>query len=70
VEALDRVQGQIRVAMTTTSAAPGRMEMAFADHERIFGALAARDAEAAERAGRDHVSRLRRTLWMLRDGDA
>jgi len=57
-ESLDRLQGQIRVAMYTTHRSPGGMPQALAEHKVILEALVAGDPERAERAGRAHVSRL------------
>jgi DNA-binding GntR family transcriptional regulator len=58
IESLDRLQGQIRVAMYTTHRSPGGMPQALAEHRIIFDALASGDPERAEQAGRAHVTRL------------
>lgn len=58
IEALDRLQGQIRVAMYTTHRSPGGMPQALAEHHAIFEALVAADPDRAEEAGRAHISRL------------
>ncbi|MGH3355300.1 MAG: GntR family transcriptional regulator [Nocardioidaceae bacterium] len=58
IESLDRLQGQIRVAMYTTHRSPGGMPQAFAEHQTIFTALVSGDLERAERAGRAHINRL------------
>lgn len=61
-ESLDRLQGQIRIAMDTTRRSPGGMGQALAEHREILAAVAARDPDAAERAARAHVARLRGSL--------
>lgn len=58
IESLDRLQGQIRVAMFKTRRSPGGMPQALAEHHTIMDALRARDPDRAERAGRAHVARL------------
>lgn len=63
-ESLDRLQGQIRVAMYTTHRSPGGMSQALAEHRIILDALASGKPQAAERAGRDHISRLLGDLEM------
>ena len=57
-ESLERLQGQIRVAMFTTRRSPGGMPQALAEHRLIVEALATADANSAEDAGRAHISRL------------
>jgi DNA-binding GntR family transcriptional regulator len=47
---------------------PGRPEKSLAEHEALFQALQARDADAAERAARAHLSSLRTAIqkaWQL-----
>jgi DNA-binding GntR family transcriptional regulator len=58
VESLDRLQGQIRVAMYTTHRSPGGMPQALAEHRVIYDALASGDPDRAEQAGRAHITRL------------
>lgn len=58
IESLDRLQGQIRVAMYTTHRSPGGPAQALAEHKTILRALLSADPDQAERAGRAHVSRL------------
>lgn len=62
VEALDRLQSQIRIAMNTTLRSPGGMAAAHAEHEQIAAALLRRDRQASETAGRHHVQRLKAEL--------
>ena len=57
-EYLDRLQGQIRLAMHTTHRSPGGMAQALTEHEAIVDALASGDPDAAEAAGRVHIARL------------
>jgi DNA-binding GntR family transcriptional regulator len=57
-ESLDRLQGQIRVAMHTTHRSPGGMTQALAEHRAIFESLTSGDPERAEQAGRAHIARL------------
>lgn len=61
VEFLDRIQGKVQLAMLTTSVQRGAHN-AVDDHEQILEAVASRDADAAEQAGRAHIARLRVTL--------
>jgi len=62
VEGLDRLQGQIRMAMATTRRSPGGMKQALAEHEEVLAALRRRDPGLAEQVGRGHIARLRREL--------
>lgn len=61
-ESLDRLQGEIRVAMNTTHRVAGGMHQALAEHEEIAEALRRADPEAAEEAARRHIRRLRQGL--------
>lgn len=63
-DTLDRLQGQIRVAMRTTHRSSGGMKAAVAEHRAMLDALLNRTPEEAEQAARRHVSRL---LGELRD---
>ena len=62
IEGLDRLQGQIRMAMATTRRSAGGMEQALAEHEEVLAALRQRDPHLAEQVGRGHIARLRREL--------
>jgi DNA-binding GntR family transcriptional regulator len=62
IESLDRLQGQIRVAMYTTHRSPGGTPQALAEHRTILEALVSADPERAEQAGRAHIARLLRDL--------
>ena len=50
----------LRVYRYKSSTKPGRAREAFAEHERIVAAIAARDAGAAETAMREHLRHARR----------
>lgn len=58
---LDEIQGQIMIAMRSTSVSGG-MAQAVHDHRKIFEALASGDPDASEAAARDHIVRLTRLL--------
>lgn len=58
---LSQIQGQIRLAMTSTSVTAGA-EPALHDHQRIFAAVEGGQAAEAEEAGRMHIRRLREAL--------
>ncbi|MGH3751067.1 MAG: GntR family transcriptional regulator, partial [Micromonosporaceae bacterium] len=62
IESLDRLQGQVRVAMHATHRSPGGMPQALAEHRVILDALDSGDPGKAEQAGRAHVARLLRDL--------
>lgn len=62
LEPLDRLQGQVRIAMDTTRRSPGGMPQALAEHEAILAALEAKDAARAEAEARAHIVRLRDAL--------
>lgn len=62
VESLDRLQGQIRLAMATTSRVGGGPPAALAEHRAILDALRSRDGAAAETVAREHIRRLRENL--------
>ncbi len=53
----------------TSLSVKGRLEAAHAEHAAIVSAIAARDVEKAERAGRDHVRNAQRArLKLMRSG--
>lgn len=66
---LDRLQGQIRLAMSTTQQSRGGMAQAVAEHQVILNALATRDPVRAENAAREHIRRLRRDLQVASRSD-
>lgn len=68
IESLDRLQGQIRVAMYTTRRSPGGMPQALAEHRVILDALSTRDPARAETAARQHIARLLHELEQTTDG--
>lgn len=59
---LRRLQGQIRVAMTTTVARRGGMHAALAEHRGLIDAIRGGDPAVAENLARDHITRLRESL--------
>lgn len=62
IESLDRLRGQVMIAMDTTRRLPGGMLQAFTEHQEILAALAAHDPDRAEAAARAHIGRLLRGL--------
>lgn len=61
-EQLDRLQGQIRLAMSTTAHRGGGMQAALAEHRAVLDAVLRGDAAGAEQLARDHIRRLRESL--------
>lgn len=61
-DALDRLQGQIRLAMFTTASRGGGMPAALAEHQQLIEVIGSGDGDAAERVARDHIRRLRDSL--------
>ncbi len=59
---LRQLQGQIRVAMTTTVTRRGGMRTALAEHRALIDAIRDGDPAAAENVARDHITRLRASL--------
>lgn len=59
---LRRLQGQIRVAMTTTVARRGGMHAALSEHRALIDAIRGGDPAEAENVARDHITRLRESL--------
>ncbi|GEK79217.1 GntR family transcriptional regulator [Agrococcus baldri] len=59
---LDHLQGQIRLAMATTSRRGGGMPQAIAEHRAILDAIRSGDGAVAERVAREHIARLRESL--------
>lgn len=58
---LDQIQGQVRLAMLSSSLTAG-LEQAVADHGEILDAIASRDEDHAEAVARRHIARLRDEL--------
>lgn len=58
---LEQIQGKVRLAMTRTIITPGP-HLAVADHQAIYDAIVAGDADRAEKVARAHIARLRRVL--------
>lgn len=59
---LRQLQGQIRVAMSTTVARRGGMHAALAEHRALIDAIRGGDPATAETVARDHITRLRESL--------
>lgn len=59
---LRQLQGQIRVAMSTTVARRGGMHAALAEHRDLIDAIRGGDEAVAESVARQHIIRLRQSL--------
>lgn len=57
--ALDTIQGKAHLALHSLWRSPDAPRLALEEHRRIFEAMTAGDTDAAERAAREHVRRLR-----------
>lgn len=57
VQQLDLVHRSMALLTTTSFAAPGREEVALAEHDAIVAAIAARDPETAAKAQKAHISK-------------
>ncbi|WP_147919019.1 GntR family transcriptional regulator [Ruania zhangjianzhongii] len=66
-ESLGRLQGQIRLAMATTSRRGGGPPVALAEHRAILDAIRSGDGESAEQVARGHIRRLRESLHAASD---
>lgn len=55
IETLGPIRRSLSLLGGTTFEAPGRMESSNAEHRLIIDAVAARDADAAEAAARQHI---------------
>lgn len=62
IDSLNRLQGQVRLAMATTHLLGGGMQKALAEHRLIIDSLREGDPEHAEQVARHHIARLRRNL--------
>ncbi len=69
IQQLDLVHRSMALLASTSLAAEGRGEQAMAEHEAIVEAIAAGDAERADQAIRDHISRAFETRLKLEAGD-
>lgn len=65
VQQLDLVHRSMALFATTSFAAPGREGVALAEHDAIVAAIAARDAEAASKALKAHISKAFETRLRL-----
>lgn len=60
--ALERLSGQILLALHATAAMPGNPEQAIVEHREVLDAVLAGDPENAEQAARAHVLRVKESL--------
>jgi DNA-binding GntR family transcriptional regulator len=65
----DDIHHLVRIYRYRGAAAPGRYAEAYAEHQAIVAALAARDAEAAEAAMRRHLARARAVILEQLQGE-
>ncbi|GAB3260885.1 GntR family transcriptional regulator [Arthrobacter pigmenti] len=65
VSVSDTLLGQVRIGNNISARAPGRVQTALAEHSGIIEAIRQGDAEAAERATREHVRRASIALGKL-----
>jgi DNA-binding GntR family transcriptional regulator len=61
-EMLDRLQGQVRLAMHSLWGRYAAPQRALEDHEKILAAVLSSDPDAAEKAARAHIARVRTEL--------
>jgi DNA-binding GntR family transcriptional regulator len=61
-EMLNRLQGQVRLAMHSLWGRDGAPQRALEDHEKILAVLLSSDPDAAEKAARAHITRVRTDL--------
>lgn len=61
-EMLDRLQGQVRLAMHSLWGRYGAPQRALEDHEKILAAVLSSDPDAAEKVARAHITRVRTDL--------
>lgn len=64
---LGRLQGQIRLAMATTSRRGGGPPAALVEHRAILDAIRTGDGKSAEHVAREHIRRLRESLHAASD---
>lgn len=57
--ALDTIQGKAHLALHALWRSPEAPRLALEEHRRIFAAMTSGDPEAADRAAREHIARLR-----------
>lgn len=66
----DALSAWLKQQRTVSLASTGQEETAYCAHARIYEAIAARDAEAAEAAMRDHLDQLESAYWSMAAGAA
>jgi GntR family transcriptional regulator, sialic acid-inducible nan operon repressor len=62
----DQISEWLKEQRVVTLAAAGQEQTAYEAHRRIYEGIAARDADRAERAMRDHLEQLTSTFWRQR----
>lgn len=62
----DQISDWLTEQRTVTLAASGQEETAYQAHKAIYDGIAARDADSAEQAMRDHLEQLASTFWRQR----
>lgn len=55
ISALNSLGDAMKLLVTTTYATPGRGRAGFKEHQKIFEAIAKRDADMADRRAREHI---------------
>lgn len=63
IELHETLHAQIRVALYSTASKPGNPQLAVEEHEALFDALEARDPVLAEQKAREHVRRVRESMF-------
>lgn len=63
IEALENLQGKVRLAMHSLWRTEGAPQRALADHKIILTAIQSGDAVAAETSARAHIARLRESFY-------
>ena len=62
LEALKKLQSQVRLLMATSASLPGRPQRSIQQHERIYEAIRRRDLDAADDAAKHHVREAREVI--------
>jgi DNA-binding GntR family transcriptional regulator len=62
LEALKKLQSQVRLLMATSASLPGRPQRSIQQHEQIYEAIRCRDPNAADDAAKHHVKEAREVI--------